>query len=79
MHQKAKIKRAMQSDEVEAEETETAIAAIKTVKLKMGQTHSLSQQRLQTMAQKKKVRAAAIETTVAGIETIVISAVKEKM
>ena len=69
----------MQSDEVEAEETETAIAAIKTVKLKMGQTHSLSQQRLQTMAQKKKVRAAAIETTVAGIETIVISAVKEKM
>ena len=78
MHQKAKIKRAMQSDEVGAEEIETAIAAIKRVMLKMGPTRSLNQQRLQKMAQKKKVRA-AIETTVAGIETIVINAVKEKM
>ena len=78
MHQKARIKRAMQSDGAEAEEIETAIAAIKKVRLKMGPTRSLNQQRPQKMAQKKKVRA-AIETTVAGIETIVISAVKEKM
>lgn len=41
MHQKARVERVMQGDEVEAVEIETGVK--KRVKLKMGQTLSLNQ------------------------------------